>query len=184
MKAKRKTRRIFNRQSGYVMVMAFMAAGLLFRMLRPYWQTPGEETPKTQPEGPVVSVVRVVDGDTIKVRYFGKVESVRLLRINTPERGRPGYKEATLKLKGSIERTVRLEFERPDVVHRDKYDRLLAYVISNGKNVNVEMVEAGWSRFWVKYGEGRFAKEFKKAENEARLAERGLWTDLGWGMTH
>jgi len=32
-----------------------------------------------------VPVVRVVDGDTIKVRYGGKLESVRLIGIDTPE---------------------------------------------------------------------------------------------------
>ena len=31
------------------------------------------------------SVVRVVDGDTLKVRYWGKEESIRLIGIDTPE---------------------------------------------------------------------------------------------------
>ncbi len=30
-------------------------------------------------------VVRVVDGDTLKVRYWGKEESIRLICIDTPE---------------------------------------------------------------------------------------------------
>ncbi len=31
------------------------------------------------------TVVRVVDGDTLKVRYWGKEESIRLIGIDTPE---------------------------------------------------------------------------------------------------
>ncbi len=31
------------------------------------------------------TVVRVVDGDTLKVRYWGKDESIRLIGIDTPE---------------------------------------------------------------------------------------------------
>jgi micrococcal nuclease len=31
------------------------------------------------------TVIRVVDGDTLKVRYWGKEESIRLIGIDTPE---------------------------------------------------------------------------------------------------
>ncbi len=31
------------------------------------------------------TVTRVVDGDTLKVRYWGKEESIRLIGIDTPE---------------------------------------------------------------------------------------------------
>ncbi len=31
------------------------------------------------------TVVRVVDGDTLKVRYWGKEESIRLIGVDTPE---------------------------------------------------------------------------------------------------
>ncbi len=31
------------------------------------------------------TVVRIVDGDTLKVRYWGKEESIRLIGIDTPE---------------------------------------------------------------------------------------------------
>ncbi len=31
------------------------------------------------------TVTRIVDGDTLKVRYWGKEESIRLIGIDTPE---------------------------------------------------------------------------------------------------
>jgi len=38
-------------------------------------------------------VTRVVDGDTIVIRYNGKFEKVRLLCVNTPESVHPDKKQ-------------------------------------------------------------------------------------------
>ena len=118
-----------------------------------------------------------MDGDTIRVRYGRKDEAVRLLRIDTPERGRQGYREATEAMrKLVVGKEVVLEFETPGVEERDRYGRLLAYVFLGDLNVNVEMVRLGWTPFWTKYGEGRYTLAFEKAEREARTGERGVWT--------
>jgi len=56
-------------------------------------------------------VLRVVDGDTFKVRYDGDVVGVRLWGIDAPERGDPGGSAATAALKKLIDaREVRLVF--------------------------------------------------------------------------
>ena len=121
-------------------------------------------------------VIRVVDGDTIVVYYDGRQESVRLLRIDTPERGQKGYREATEALRALVGgRVVELAFEDPGRKKRDAYGRLLAYVLVDDRNANVEMVRLGWSTFWTKFGAGRLAAEFRRAEREARAAGRGLW---------
>jgi len=121
-------------------------------------------------------ILRIVDGDTIRVMYEGREEPVRLLRINTPERDQPGYKESTEALRRLIGgRQVVLEFERPGELERDKYGRILAYVVADGVNVNIEMMRTGWSKLYTKYGEGKYAAEFRKAEEEARREGRGLW---------
>ena len=123
-----------------------------------------------------VPVLRIVDGDTVHVRYKGRKESVRLLRIDTPERGQPGYEEATEALRLFVGgRKVRLEFEDPSQEVRDKYGRLLGYIFVDDVNVNVEIVRLGWSTFWMKFGRGRYAAEFERAEQEARSASVGMW---------
>jgi len=93
---------------------------------------------------PGVAVVdAVIDGDTIDVRLAGGVERVRLLGIDTPEIAHPDSPgecfgdEArrlteTLVPPGS---TVRLE---RDIVGRDDYGRILAYV-----HVHVSDAEPG-----------------------------------------
>jgi micrococcal nuclease len=122
--------------------------------------------------------MRAKDGDTFVVKQTEpeRTETVRLLRVNTPEVGKPGHDEATEALKALIRvGRVTLEFEHPDEEKRDGFGRLLAYVIAEGQNVNLELVRQGWSPFYKKYGKGRMAAEFEAAEAEARAAQRGLW---------
>ena len=123
------------------------------------------------------SLLYVIDGDTIKIEYEGKPERVRLLRIDTPEEGKPGREESMAALKALVgSGPVRLEFEKPGEEERGpRLRQLLAYVFVGDLNVNVEMVRLGWSRFWTKYGRGRLAEEFGAAEREAREAKRGMW---------
>lgn len=121
-------------------------------------------------------VIRIVDGDTVHAVFQGKEETIRLLRINTPERGQPGYQEATQTLADLLaNHTIRLEFEKSGELERDNYQRILAYIFIGDINVNVEMVRSGWTRFWTKYGRGRYADAFERAQTEAQNACRGLW---------
>lgn len=91
-------------------------------------------------------VLRVIDGDTIKINIQGKPESVRLIGIDTPESkanakamrdcNRSGQDVAAIVSQGRVAAaytrsrvkkgdTVRIE---TDVQQRDKYRRILAYV--------------------------------------------------------
>ena len=95
-------------------------------------------------------VVHVVDGDTIDVIFDGQKERVRLLCVNTPESVHPDRKQnipmgkvasdyAKSRLSG---KSVYLEFEGGR--RRGNYGRLLAYVILNGQNFNLELVRQGF----------------------------------------
>jgi endonuclease YncB( thermonuclease family) len=74
---------------------------------------------------------------------------------------------------------VRLERDHPREI-RDYFNRYLAYVlVSRGGrelNYNLELVRAGLSPYFSKYGYSRrFHAEFAAAEAEARAARRGIW---------
>lgn len=172
------------RKAALLTVLLIAAVGLLYRMLRPYFESPPPPPRSGAPESAEprrAEVQRVIDGDTIEVRWRGRAERVRLLRIDTPERGQRGYAEATAALEQLIGgREVVLEFEEASRPLRDKYDRLLAYVFVDDRNANVELVRSGWSRFWTKYGAGRLAERFAAAEREAAAARAGLWGPDGW----
>lgn len=123
-------------------------------------------------------LVQVVDGDTVAVRWKRKVEHLRLLRVDTPERGQPRYEESAEFLRNFLTgKQLQLEFEDPVTFARDTYGRLLVYLFANGENVNVAIVHAGWSRFWTKYGEGKYADQFEAAEETAKSQGRGIWKD-------
>lgn len=161
-----------------ILILLFAAGGMTYRMIRPFLESetaaPAEQG--ADPSGERARLIRVVDGDTIKVRVAGRVERVRMLRINTPERGQPGFAAATASLEDLLEgRAIELQPERPGQPERDKYDRLLAYVLADGDNANLAQVRRGWSRFYARFGAGRLADEFRAAEDEARAAGRGLW---------
>ncbi len=77
------------------------------------------------------------------------------------------------------DRRVRIERDHPAEV-RDRFDRYLAYVMAekDGRwiNYNVELVRAGMSPYFPKYGNSRrFHREFVEAEAEAKAAKRGIW---------
>jgi endonuclease YncB( thermonuclease family) len=109
-------------------------------------------------------------------RCGSDADRVRLLRVDTPERGQPGYREATQALTTMLaDREVYMAFEAPGMPERGRYGRVLAYVYADGMNVNVEMVRQGWSEFWTKYGAGRLADAFEEGEADARESQRGLW---------
>jgi len=123
--------------------------------------------------------IRVVDGDTIVLSANTpdqQEERVRLLSIDTPERGDHGFAEAGEALRELIGRNgVQLVYKTDGKLERDRYGRLLAYVFADGVNVNIEMVRLGWSPYYTEYGRSRFDLEFREAEAEARSSQRGLW---------
>ena len=123
-----------------------------------------------------VFVDRVIDGDTIEAK--GKNESIRLLGINTPERGEVYYNEAKKFLEDKIlKQNVTLKFTKE---RYDKYDRLPAYVFleqnAGSENVNVEMVRNGFANHYFYSGSDIYSEDLLNAwkiciENEVNLCE-------------
>jgi endonuclease YncB( thermonuclease family) len=122
-------------------------------------------------------VRRAVDGDTLLLQDGRRI---RLIGVDTPETKREGTPvqpwgleahEFTARLVEG--RTVRLEFDRE---RHDKYDRILAYVYVDDQLLNEELLRAGLGRALLKYPySDAMKRRFKKAEQEARAARRGIW---------
>lgn len=129
-----------------------------------------------QADPTAATVVRVVDGDTIRVRLgTGAEEAVRYIGIDTPERGDCFFQEATDANARLIEgRRVRLE---SDVSERDRYGRLLAYVYRAEDDlfVNGELVRGGFADARRYAPDTRLAATLERLEEDARRLLRGLW---------
>ena len=88
-------------------------------------------------------VTHVVDGDTLDATRAGSTERVRVLGLDTPERGSCGFEDAAAHLSDLV-----LE-ERVDLVaagrdERDRYDRLIAYVdLPDGTDAGLSVIQAG-----------------------------------------
>ena len=133
-------------------------------------------------------VVRVVDGDTLKVAVGGRERSVRLLGIDTPETHRPGTPvecggpQASAHMEQLVRPGERVTLE-PDPTQDgvDRYGRLLAYVrLPDGQLAEDEQLRSGWAMSYV-YGGRPVARfgEFRRAESQARAGRRGVWGACG-----
>jgi micrococcal nuclease len=141
-------------------------------LLAAWWLQGLEPSSEIERIGPC-RVLHVTDGDTVRVSCDGKAERVRLLQIDTPERGEPLFEEAGEALEALIDgEPVWLEPWREE---RDDHGRVLAYLFAGDRNLNLAMIEAGMTPYFDRYGSGRYPKEFAAAEREAREAGRGIW---------
>lgn len=135
----------------------------------------GCETTEIEPEKILnpAQVTRVVDGDTLEL---ASGEKVRMLHINTPEKGEFCYEEATEKLKELVlNKTILLE---RDMQGKDKYNRSLYYVYlkAEEKSVNQILVEEGYAIVYVLLPNTKYHKQFIDAETDAVKNKAGcLW---------
>lgn len=121
--------------------------------------------------GATTKVTRVIDGDTFETETG---EKVRLIGINAPEITDIFGQEAKQYLSELIEnRIVDLQ---SDIISndRDRYQRLLRYVIIDGVDVNKKMVSDGYAFAYLKY---KFSKsyDYEQAQLQARENSNGIW---------
>jgi endonuclease YncB( thermonuclease family) len=132
------------------------------------------------------TVVRVVDGDTLKVRLgSGQLRNVRLIGIDTPETKKPGApvecggRQATLRMKllalrNGRGKRVSLRSD-PTQDATDQYGRMLAYVGSAGVDFGRSMVLSGWARTYEPATGFQRANAYRRAQSAAKAADRGVW---------
>ena len=133
-------------------------------------------TENTEKQELLFKVIKVIDGDTIKLENG---EIVRYLGIDTPETVHPSKpvqcfgKEASAKNKELVEgKLVKLE---KDITDRDKYGRLLRYVWIGDLFINDEFVRQGYAYAYTYPPDVKHNEQFVQAQQEARENNRGLW---------
>ncbi|EPD52036.1 hypothetical protein HMPREF1210_01388 [Paenisporosarcina sp. HGH0030] len=128
-----------------------------------------------------VELIAVIDGDTIKVKYNGKIETVRYLLIDTPEvrhqtlGNQPFGDEASERNEQLLKNVaVSLKFDEGD--RYDDYERLLAYVYADGQSVQETLLSEGLARVaYVFPPNDRYVDAYKEAEAIARKNNLGVW---------
>ena len=132
------------------------------------------------------TVEHVVDGDTIVVDIGGREEHVRLIGIDTPEVFVTAGEapecfgpEASAFTKRLLPEGTAVRLER-DVVGRDDYGRLLAYLyLADGRLVNEAIVAGGYATPLTIEPNDTLAAHFVAAARTAEAAGLGLWGGCG-----
>ena len=126
-------------------------------------------------------VTRIIDGDTIEIRYAGKPTSVVLIGVDTPETVHPSKpvepfgKEATAFTSNLLlGESVYLRF---DGNRTDTYGRLLAYLYRapDGLFVNLEVVRQGYGKVYTVFP-FKHKTLFQHYSGQAQQSRRGLWS--------
>jgi micrococcal nuclease len=140
------------------------------------------------PRGANAVVTKILDGDTVDVDVAGREERVRLIGIDTPEIAHDAFDgraandaecygaEAQQYTEGLLTIGSGVRLER-DVVARDDYGRLLAYVYraSDGAFVNYEIVRHGFAQPLTIAPNTHFVDLFVDAARTAEHDDVGLW---------
>lgn len=136
--------------------------------------SPAKQQRKTNP-----TITRVIDGDTVEVRYKGSIIDVRLIGIDTPETvalGEPvecyGPAASRFTEQHLDHKRVLLEF---DVERTDQYGRTLAYVWLRDELFNQTLVARGFAQVSTFPPNVKYVDRFLEVQREARSADRGLW---------
>jgi micrococcal nuclease len=128
--------------------------------------------------GPVrrATVTSVVDGDTIHVALDGHDEKVRLIGIDTPEMGQCGAAKATAlarKLAGGA--TVTLIAD-PTQATRDRYNRLLAYVVlPTHRDLGYEELAHGYGHVYVYDRPFKRLSSYRRGERFGKSQRDSIW---------
>lgn len=114
-------------------------------------------------------VMRVVDGDTIKVvdRDFQTL-SVQFRGVDAPELKQEYGQEAF----AALEKRLKDKVVRVVVDRRDEFDRITGEVFESDESINVWIIRQGFGWYNHKYDTDR---KKSAAEVSAREAGRGLW---------
>jgi micrococcal nuclease len=112
--------------------------------------------------------VGVTDGDTITVMKDRMAVKIRLEGIDCPEKGQP-FGTRAKKLTSSLAYGKHVTVKTVTV---DRYGRIVARVIAEGKDLSVKLVKAGLAWHYKHFSHDRVLAE---AEQEARQKKRGLW---------
>lgn len=164
-----------------------IAAVLIFLAIIGVWvYNPDTENNNTTTENSIYKgpyeVVKVVDGDTVKLLIDGETATVRLIGIDTPESVHPdkskNVPEGTLAsdhTKELIEdKFVYIEYGKES---HDRYNRILAYVyIDENTMLNAQILEDGYAEVYTLKPNDKYEKYFLNLEDEARKNNAGLWS--------
>ena len=148
-----------------VMALILLGPSLAIGLLSGFWQGLRIEWRRYRGQP------RVIDGDTFEIRG----ERIRLFGVDAPELGQPWWDEAGrqqdagLSAKKVLAELVEGRRLVVKVLREDRYDRSIAIVKVDGRDIARSMVSQGFA--FASPGSSRY----RRTENSARRRGRGFW---------
>jgi len=126
-----------------------------------------------------LKVAHIYDGDTIKLADGRKL---RLIGINTPERGRDGKKNDPFYLaaKNQLQQIIQKNNNQVKVLsgedRHDRYKRWLAHIFTlDNKNITAMLIKKGLGFAIAIPPNIQFLKCYQDAEQYAKKQKQGIW---------
>jgi micrococcal nuclease len=130
----------------------------------------------------LITVLKVIDGDTVDIDIKGNTERVRLIGVNTPETKHPTKPiecfgpEASAYLTQLLPKGTHVRIER-DIEARDRYGRMLLYLYRESDNlfINLDLVSHGYGTPMSIEPNTFHRNDFVHAAALAETTNEGLW---------
>ena len=130
----------------------------------------------------LITILNVIDGDTVDIDIDGNTERVRLIGVNTPETKHPTKPiecfgpEASAYLTQLLPKGTHVRIER-DIEARDRYGRMLLYLYRETDNlfINLDLVLRGYGTPMSIEPNTFHRNNFVRAAAQAEAANVGLW---------
>jgi len=106
-------------------------------------------------------VTENIDGDTIQI--YGK--SIRLVLVDAPERGQPGYEKARDFIANNCPVGSFAIVDEDDLQTEGTYGRILGVVHCNGVNLNDAILDAGLADLYARFCSSTEFESSKWAQN-------------------
>lgn len=123
--------------------------------------------------------MQVKDGDTVVISPLegGQFFVCRLYGIDAPETSKKGkkgqpYGEDAMR---HLKRLVLGQVVEVQTTGAKTYNREVCLLKKDGRDINLEMVRAGYAWAYKQYLNRPHASEYLETEKEARANKRGLW---------
>ena len=136
-----------------------------------------------QYDNQVVTITRVVDGDTLYVsnKKIGE-EKVRLIGINAPEIQHPtkgkecfGDEAHIFAQKTYLGQEATLTIDKSQDL-RDRHERLLGYISIDSNDIGHELIRRGYAREYTYRSSYQNQERYRDAEDNAQQLNFGLWS--------
>ncbi|MBU1343352.1 MAG: thermonuclease family protein [Proteobacteria bacterium] len=129
-------------------------------------------------ENQFFQVLKIFDGDTIQVKGLDLIFKIRLVGIDSPEIGYNGQKSQPFSQKAKLYLARLLDGKRVTIKSYGTggYDRQLAEIFVEDKNINIEMIRAGLAEVYKgKPPKNLDSRIYIAEELKARTAQIGMW---------